>query len=241
MKSKSQLAKADFVRNFLCKKAPRLFWYWKWRGTVKYNPVSVVTVVLFMQSQCWVLHNTCSLSSSFPPWSTSITSQMAEMIRFDGCYHFPCQCPSNSFFLSVMIAVPGESWYTEDGEDLQFVVVPFSLIKFFDITNGWNLLVAFAPFQTWIKTHAVIVVPHESWYNEDSQFAVFFFRFYKILWHHKWLLLPTSFPFPDTRLELKKNSSCDCCALWFLVPTKKLRKADRKGGREGKRLWSAWP
>ena len=62
-----------------------------------------------------------------------------------------------------MIAVPSESWYTEDGEDLQFVVVPFSLIKFFDITNSLNLLVAFAPFQTWIKTHAVIVVPCESW------------------------------------------------------------------------------
>ena len=97
MKSKSQLTKADFVRNFPCKKAPRLFWYWKWRGTVKYNPVSVVTVVLFMQFQCWVFRNTSSLSSSFPLWSTSLTSQMTEMIRFAGHYHFPCQCPSNSF------------------------------------------------------------------------------------------------------------------------------------------------
>ena len=66
------------------------------------------------------------------------------MIRFVGRYHFPCQCPSNSFCLSVVIAVPSESWYTEDGEDLQFVVVPFRLIKFFDITNSWNLLVAVA-------------------------------------------------------------------------------------------------
>ena len=145
MKSKSQLTKADFVRNFPCKKAPRLFWYWKWRGTVKYNPVSVVTVVLFMQSQCWVFRNTSSLSSSFPLWSTSLTNhEWLEWLVLLGSTAFLASALQTHCVCCDWWITSFESWYTEDEEDLQFVVVHFGLIKFFDITNGWNLLIAVA-------------------------------------------------------------------------------------------------